>query len=160
MEGPTWTPPKYKQPQKIPFIPTEREIDDLIAGMNKTLSAFLQFLKESASRRGEAFNVKWTDSDLINRTVRITAEKGSFSRIFRISQNLAQKLENLPKTSERVFSYKDVYNLKKALENNERILHTNSGTHDYCKYISTRSDLGKQRWNTTAPETSCMSCSS
>jgi integrase len=97
MEGLTWTPPKYKQPQKIPFIPTEREIDDLIAGMNKTLSAFLQFLKESAPRRGEAFNVKWTDLDLINRTVRITAEKGSSPRIFRISQNLAQKIETCPR---------------------------------------------------------------
>jgi len=82
MEGPTWTPPKYKQPQKKPFILAEREINDLIAGMNKTLSAFLQFLKESASRRGEAFNVKWTDLDLVNRTTRITAEKGSFPRIF------------------------------------------------------------------------------
>lgn len=114
MEGMTWTPPKYRQPFKFPFIPLEREIDDLIAGTSKTLSAFLHLLKETAARRGEAFNTDWTDLDLVNRTIRIAPEKGSNPRIFRMSESLAQKLGSLPRISERVFGYKDVYNLEKS----------------------------------------------
>ena len=64
IEGISWIPPKYKQPQTFPFIPPEREINDLIAGTSKPLSAFLQFLKETAARRGEAYNTKWIALDL------------------------------------------------------------------------------------------------
>lgn len=30
-----WDPPKYKPVEKIPFIPTEKEIDEFIAGCGK-----------------------------------------------------------------------------------------------------------------------------
>jgi integrase len=97
MVGLSWQPPKFKQPKKLPFIPTEKELNDLIAGCSKKMSAYLQLLKETGVRRGEAYQLKWTDIDLINRTVRITPEKGSNPRIFRISENLARKLGSLPK---------------------------------------------------------------
>jgi integrase len=114
MEGLSWQPPRYKAPQKLPFIPTEKEIDDLIAGCNKNMSAYLHLLKETAARRGEAFNLKWTEIDLINRTVRITPEKGSRPRIFKISENLARKLGSLPRKTETLFPYKNVYYLDKS----------------------------------------------
>jgi hypothetical protein len=41
------------------------------------LTAFLQFSKESATRRGEAFNVSWADADLVSKTIPIIPEKGS-----------------------------------------------------------------------------------
>jgi integrase len=77
-------------------------------------------LKETGVRRGEAFNLKWTDVDLINRTVRITPEKGSNPRIFKISENLAQKLGSLPKTSEKVFNYKNIFYLAKSFRKQRR----------------------------------------
>jgi integrase len=84
MQGLKWEKPRYKPVDKLPFIPTEREIDDLIAGCSKQISVFLQLLKETGARLGEAFALKWTDIDTINRTVRITPEKGSEPRIFRM----------------------------------------------------------------------------
>jgi integrase len=75
--GLTWTPPRYKPVQKLPFIPTEQEIDQLIAGCPLQMATFLQLLKETGVRYGEAFNLKWKDVDLINKTVRITPEKSS-----------------------------------------------------------------------------------
>ena len=108
------TMPKYKVPQKLPFIPTEEEIDQLIAGCSHQIATFLQLLKETGARCGEAFNLKWTDIDTVNNTIRITPEKSSNPRIFKISNKLASMLANLPKKSQKVFSYKDKFYLHKA----------------------------------------------
>jgi len=47
--GIRWGPPKYKTSQKFPFIPLEREIDDLIACCSKRTGALLQMLKETGA---------------------------------------------------------------------------------------------------------------
>jgi integrase/DNA-directed RNA polymerase subunit M/transcription elongation factor TFIIS len=105
MMGGKWDPPRYEGIRKIPFIPTEAEIDQLIAGCSKRLAAFLQLLKETGIRAGEAWNLKWNDVDMVAKTVSVTPEKGSNPRIFHISQKLAAMLEALPKIyGDRVFS--------------------------------------------------------
>jgi integrase len=114
MEGLTWEKPKYKPIDKLPFIPTEKEIDELIAGSSEQMSTYLQFLKETGARRGEAFNVTWTDIDFVTDTVRITPEKGSNARIFKISDKLKSMLQNLPKNSGKVWIYKNVHYLSKG----------------------------------------------
>ena len=103
MLGRTWTPPIYKRIKKLPFIPTEEEIDQLIAGCGQKTACFLQILKETAARAGEAWNLKWTDIDFVNRTIRITPEKGSNPRIFKVSTKLIGMLNTLPRNSERLF---------------------------------------------------------
>jgi integrase len=52
MIGGKWDPPVYKNVKKIPFIPTEQEIDQLIAGCGPKTAAFLQLLKETGMRAG------------------------------------------------------------------------------------------------------------
>ncbi|MGB9760128.1 MAG: hypothetical protein ACPLZG_09915, partial [Thermoproteota archaeon] len=66
--GGKWDPPKYKRVDKLPFIPTEQELDALIAGCGKKMAAFLQLLKETGIRAGEAWNLKWTDLDTQTQT--------------------------------------------------------------------------------------------
>jgi len=112
--GLIWTPPKYKPVQKLPFIPTEQEIDQLIAGCPLQMATFLQLLKETGVRYGEAFNLKWKDVDLINKTVRITPEKSSNPRIFKISNKLAMMLSHLSMKTANVFTYKNKFYLRKA----------------------------------------------
>jgi len=103
--GITWEPPKYKAPDKLHFIPTEAEIDSLIAGSGKVLSAFLQFLKETGARGGEAANTKWKDVDFERKIVHITPEKGSKARILPISNTLIDMLNRLPKNhDEKIFA--------------------------------------------------------
>jgi integrase/recombinase XerD len=105
MHGKTWERPLYKGIQKLPFIPQESEIDQLIAGCSPRMACFLQLLKETGMRPGEAWQLEWTDVDTATRTVRITPEKGSNPRIFHISAKLAAMLENLPrKYGNRIFS--------------------------------------------------------
>ena len=106
MMGGTWDPPKYRITEKLPFIPTEAELDALIAGCGTKTSAFLRLLKETAARAGELASLKWEDIDFQNGTIRIEPEKGSKPRIFKISNTALNMLAALKtkSTSERVFT--------------------------------------------------------
>lgn len=95
MHGRTWKKPVYQTIRTIPFIPTEDEINNLIAGCNKITATFLQLLKETGARCGEAFMLQWTDIDLENRIVTITPEKGSEPRQIKISPRLVAMLNSL-----------------------------------------------------------------
>jgi len=115
--GGTWNPPQYKDVRKLPFIPLEREIDDLIAGSNKYVAIFLEFGKETGARAGEIFDLDWIDIDLERKTVNITAEKGSNPRIFKLSKKLLAMLEGLPKEGPNVFShYKHLKSLRRCFQ--------------------------------------------
>ena len=114
MQGLSWEKPRYKPVEKIPFIPTEAEIDSLIAACSKQMSTFLQILKETGARRGEIYSLQWTDIDTVTRTIRITPEKGSFARIFAMSEKLTAMLGTLPKTSLQVWTYSSIRNLEKG----------------------------------------------
>jgi integrase len=105
MHGKTWEKPKCQVTRKIPFIPTEQEIDELIAGCPATIAVFLQLIKETAMRSGEAKRLKWTDIDFQRRTIILNEpEKGSLPRIFsNISGKLLGMLNSLPRKNEYVF---------------------------------------------------------
>ena len=118
--GLNWQPPKYKPVYKLPFIPTEKEIDDLIAGCGTQIATFLQLLKETAVRCGEAYKLKWTDINFTNNTIRVTPGKGSNPRIFKVSNNLAIMINNLSKTSLNVFTYKNMFYLRKTFQKQRR----------------------------------------
>ena len=103
MQGLTWNPPKFKSVKKLPFIPTEQEINSLIAGSNRKTATFLQLLKETGIRCGEAFMLKWTDFNFENRSVDITPEKGSEPRQLPISNQLIAMLNSLPRDQEKPY---------------------------------------------------------
>jgi integrase len=93
--GIAWSLPKYKPQKPIPFIPTEQELDLLIAHTSKMVSALLQLLKETGARVGEALKLKWADIDFERKTVRIKPEKGSFPRILPLSDAALAMLKRL-----------------------------------------------------------------
>ena len=105
MVGGTWEAPVYKVVRKIPFVPKEVEIDQLIAGSSQRMAAFLKLLKETGARAGEIWQLKWADVDLESKVVNITPEKNSNPRVLHLSNNLLEMLQNLPKNyADRVFS--------------------------------------------------------
>jgi integrase len=101
----SWKPPKYKGTQKIPeFIPTEQEIDALIAGCGKKTSTILQVLKESGMRIGECLSLKWCNVNPEARTITLnTPEKNSNPRIFKVSSKLLGMLQSLPQKNDKIF---------------------------------------------------------
>jgi integrase len=117
VNGMHWEKPKCKITRKIPFIPTEQEIDALIAGCNKKLATFLQLLKETAMRCGEAKRLKWTDVDLERRIIILNEpEKNSNPRIWNTSHKLTAMLNALPKTSPKIFGEGPISSLKSSLQ--------------------------------------------
>ncbi|MCX8171971.1 MAG: tyrosine-type recombinase/integrase [Candidatus Bathyarchaeota archaeon] len=101
----------------MPFIPLEREIDDLIASCNRYIAVFLQIAKETGARAGEIFNLKWIDVDFERGVITITPEKGSEPRVFRISSKLIAMLNRLSRSEEKVFShYRSLNVLRRCFE--------------------------------------------
>jgi integrase len=95
--------PNYRRIEKLPFIPLESEIDQLISGVGKKTATFLQLLRETGARSGEAWNLKWVDIDFEKHTVNITPEKDSRARQLRISLRLAAMLQQLSHSREYAF---------------------------------------------------------
>jgi integrase len=103
MEGLCWQRPKYKQPEVLPFIPTETELDQLIAASGKKLGTFLQGLKDTGADPGELAMFQWTDINAESRTIQIRPVKGHNPRVLTISQQFVDKLQRL-KTLEKTFN--------------------------------------------------------
>jgi integrase len=101
----SWTPPKYTQPETLPFIPDEKELDQLIAGFkSRVMVAYLQTLKETFADPGEALKLRWIDVDSQNNTITINQPvKGHYPRQLKVSTKLIAMLNALPKKSERIF---------------------------------------------------------
>ena len=119
IQGMTWNQPICEVQRKLPFIPLEREIDDLIAGCGKKTATFLQVLKETAMRAGEALRLKWTDLDFERHIVTLNdPEKHGNARVLRISPKLVEMLNLLTRKNKRIFD---------------------------CKYISIRSVFAKAK---------------
>jgi integrase len=95
---------KFKPEQKLPWLPLENEVDQLIAGCSRRVSSFLQLLKETGVRCGEAWALKWTDLDMECGLVTINApEKHARARQFKVNGKLIAMLNALPKNSDRVW---------------------------------------------------------
>jgi len=102
-----WDPPEYIAEAEIPFIPTEQELDQLIAGCGKKTATYLQLMKETGARAGEISKLTWTDVDFQQRVVRIKPEKGSLPRMLPLSLKAIDMLNNIPKNSDRIFLFAD-----------------------------------------------------
>jgi integrase len=121
--GLTWERPRYNVTRKFPFIPTEQEIDALISGTGKKLSAFLLLLKETAMRCGEAKRLEWTNVDCERNIITLNnPEKGSNSRMWKVSSRLIAMLNALPKESARVFGDSSMDSMKSMFLNSRKKL--------------------------------------
>ena len=90
--------------RKLPFIPLESEIDALIAGSSRKVSCFLQLLKETWMRAGEAWKLEWTDIDCGRNVVTVNKpEKHGLPRQIKASNKLLSMLNRLPKESQKIF---------------------------------------------------------
>jgi len=101
--GIPFEPPRYRRIQRLPFIPLESEVDQLIAGMGPKASAYLQLLKETGMRAGEAWLLRWIDLDFERLTVSIAPEKRSLPRQLKITSRLLSMLSRMPRNGEYVF---------------------------------------------------------
>ena len=100
---------KYPRQIRLPYIPTEKEIDQLIGGFsNSKYGPFIQLLKETAFRPIEGSRLRPFDFDLERRIVTLNAPaKNSNPRQMRLSHKLVNMLNPLisrTKQSERIWN--------------------------------------------------------
>jgi len=96
--------PEYKSISKLPFIPTESELNMLIGCAGPKLQPFLQTLKETGARSGEVAALRWIDVDFERRIITINnAEKGSNPRQIEVSNKLLTMLKRYPQDHDLVF---------------------------------------------------------
>ena len=128
-DGLKFSIPRITLPQKLPFIPKEREIDDLIAATSKYIATFLQLCKETGARSGEIAQLQWTDIDLESSTVSITPEKGSNPRLCTLSQKAIQMLNQLPRINPTIFlgHYKNSQNLRRIFKKQRKAIAAKMG---------------------------------
>ena len=106
---------KFKPNQKLPWLPLESEVDQLIAGCSRRVSSFLQLLKETGARCGEAWALNWIDIDVERGIVTINApEKHGKPRQAKMSGKLTAMLNSLPRIDERVFGRKQLNYFRQA----------------------------------------------
>jgi len=113
LQGLTWEKPKTNVTQKFPFIPKEEEIDALVSGTGPKTATFLQLLKETAMRCGEAKRLLWINIDIEKNTITLNdPEKGSNARMWKVSQKLIGMLNALPRESQKVFGDGSINSMK------------------------------------------------
>jgi integrase len=99
-----WEMPKYTADNRLPYIPTEQELDILIASAGRKYQALLEILKETGIRTDEAHKLEWTDLDFTRNTVNITASKNSNGRILPITERCKGMLNAIKNNqSTRIF---------------------------------------------------------
>jgi integrase len=106
-QGIKWDAPKYKPDPKLPFIPLESEIDQVVNSAGRRTSAFLAVLKETGADPGEALAIEWIDIDRTKKTIIINHPvKGHKPRIINVPATLIDQLDIMPKVSDKVFNVK------------------------------------------------------
>jgi len=116
--GLSWEKPRCVVTAKLPFIPTEQEIDALISASGKKLSTFLLLLKETAMRRGEAKRLQWTNVDNERNIITLNApEKHSNPRMWKVAPRLISMLNALQKNSQMVFGNSKIDSMKSMFLN-------------------------------------------
>jgi integrase len=123
LNGLNWEKPKCVVTRKFPFIPLEKELDDLIAGSGRKNSAFLQLLKETAMRSGEAKRLHWTDIDFEKNLITLNdPEKGSNPRIWKVTVRLVAMISQLPRKAERIFGNGPINSMKTTFQKTRKRL--------------------------------------
>jgi integrase len=95
---------KWLTTERVPFVPSEIEVNELIAGCNPKTPSFLQLLKETGIRSGEAWQLRWLDFDFERKILTLNCvEKKGKPRQFRISDKLIAMLQRIRKEKETVW---------------------------------------------------------
>jgi len=120
IHGITWNPPIYRDVEKIPYVPLEKYLDLLISDTGSKTSVWLQCLKETGMRRGELHRNTWNEIDFAHGTITVIPEKGSRPRIFKVSQNLMNRLawlraNNNVKDPKRIWN-PNIHNIQRLYE--------------------------------------------
>ena len=99
--------PVYKcARQKDPYIPPTEHLAQLFNSFSQQMTCFCFTLKETAARPIEALRIEWNDIDFANKKVAINhPAKDNNTRTIRVSEDLLNMIQQLPRMGKTVFTY-------------------------------------------------------
>jgi len=102
--GGSWERPNYRVEPRAIYIPTEAELDLLIAGLGRKVGTFCQVLKDTGASASEGAGIIWRDIDFERRLININkTTKGHSSRTVQVSQKCLDMLNRLARREEKIF---------------------------------------------------------
>ncbi len=109
----------------MPWLPLSKEVDALIGGCSQKIATFLQLLRETGYKSGEAWRLQWINLDLEHGILTINKpEKNGLPRQFKISGKLIAMLNILPKTGQKIFGKTQLkYFRKNFMKQRKRVAH-------------------------------------
>jgi integrase len=103
-----WSIPRYRRITRLPFVPKQEDIIQLINALSRRQGTFVQLIMETGARAGEAWQLKWIDIDSENCQIVINSpEKNSNPRKLRVSKALIAKLNALTRKCPCVFKVQE-----------------------------------------------------
>jgi len=89
----TWNMPLYRQPQKLPNVPTTQKLKMLISKARTTLAIKLKISMETGLRPVELCNLRVKDINLDTRVVRPTTAKNGLARALKITTETTEMIK-------------------------------------------------------------------
>ncbi len=95
--GGKWIKPKYTPEHKTKFIPTDKERELAVnCGTHESI-VYKALLDETGARRNEGQRLEWKDINTETCKVTLKSSKGGKSRTLKVSRNLINMLNSLPR---------------------------------------------------------------
>ena len=95
-QGFEYKPRKYKRIHMLPFLPTNIELEQLIAGFRFKYATICRVMKDTGASITETLCIRWDDIDLVNQTVTINYPvKGHKTGRYKISGELTANLRRI-----------------------------------------------------------------
>jgi integrase len=118
-------PKLFKREEKLPYVPRENDIDQLISGCGFRLACFLQLLKESGCRPREAWMLKTSDIDFSQQLCYINSPaKGSNPRLFKMSLKLTSMISRIIKPNQDKIWNVKLENIQRSYQRSRIIIAT------------------------------------
>jgi integrase len=145
----SWDMPRIRTQQKIGFCPTEKTVNQAIAGLGKKISIAIQLVKETDIRSGEADNMKWDQINFENGTITIIPEKGSNPTVKKVSRDLLGRIGSLPKVSEKIFGEHGYDAMRTNLAQQRKVLAKKLGNPELLRltFVSIRHFYGTKLYH-------------
>ena len=116
------------------YVPNPSMVKQLIYRIRSLqLRTAVLIAVETGASASEVWRLTWKDVNLQDKTITITGVKGHRTRQYKISNELLTLLTQLPKRSDRIFSFKKARYLNDALWKYKHILAKETGNTDFLK---------------------------
>lgn len=105
--------PRYNRIHRLPYIPTNSDIDALIGGLTPKFATFSKVIMDTGARPIETWALKWIDVNAESNMITINnPARGSNSRAVKVTAQTIAMINQLPRRNQYIFRHYEDSNLE------------------------------------------------